>query len=183
VKPAQKLEKYYWRPGWRYRPIRQITDEAIRQLKEQSNAVSIIYELIDVVGVKVAREIYRKVFESFDEIKIEQNIEQLFCDEGRREYPRSKIEVPDHLLLWIILREGFGGRKRGRRKGYLQRRHEAFAIQDFKELVRKLHEVCGLSVGEAKAQAAEEISKLSTISVERLLEGRFQRRRAPRKKK
>jgi hypothetical protein len=181
VKPGQKLARDYWRPGWRYRPIRHLTNEAIRQLKEEPNAVSIIYELIDVVGVEIAREIYRKVFEPFSEIKIEQTIERLFCDEGRREHPRRKIEVSDHLLLWFILREGFGGRKRGRHKGYLQRRHEYFAIKEFKERVRELHKD-GWLVGKAKAQAAEEISKSSTISVERLLEGRFHRRRASRKK-
>jgi hypothetical protein len=163
VTPAQKPERY-WGPGWRYRPIRQITNEAIRQLKEEPNAVSIIYELIDAQGVEVAREIYCNVFEPFDEVEIEQTIEQLFCDEGRREYPRSKIEVPDHLLLWIILRRGFGGRKQGRRKGYLQRRHEAFAIKEFKERARILHEVHGWSVGKAKAQAAKEISESTTIA-------------------
>jgi len=190
VKPGQKPEKdwwrrYYWRGGWEDRLAKghQITDEAIRQLKKEPNAESIIYDLIEAVGVEVAREIYCKVFEPVDAVKIEQTIEQLYCDERRCEFPRSKIEVPERLLLWIFLREGFGGRKRGRHKGHLQRRHEYFAIEEFKERARELHKGHGLSVREAKEQAAEEISKSSTISVASLLEGRFYRRRAPRKKK
>jgi hypothetical protein len=190
VKPTQKPERYdwrrdYWRSGWRHRLAsgHQITDEAIRQLKEQPNAASIIYELIEAVGVEVAREIYCKVFEPVEAVKIEQTIERLFYEASFGEYPRSKVEVPDHLLLWMILRKGFGGRKRGTRKGHLQRRHEYFAIKEFKERARELHEVHGLPVGKAKARAAEEISKSSTISVARLLEGRFYRRRAPKKKK
>jgi hypothetical protein len=49
------------------------------------------------------REIYRKVFETFNGVEIERTIERLFFEAIFGEYPRSKVEVPDHLLLWIIL--------------------------------------------------------------------------------
>ena len=76
---AQKPEGH-WRAGWRHRLRGSITDKAIQELKEEPNAASIIYEILKDHGVDIARKIYRKVYEPFNKIDIEQKIERLFFE-------------------------------------------------------------------------------------------------------
>jgi len=59
LKQGQKPERY-WLAGWQHRLRGQISDEAIRQLKQEPNAASIIYELVEELGVEVARETLRR---------------------------------------------------------------------------------------------------------------------------
>jgi hypothetical protein len=93
---------------------------------------------------------------------------------------RLEIRLPAELVVGLILREGFAGRPRAM-KSYAQFRADAFAIESFRKRKREL--MSGpkkLTAREAENIAAEEVSKMTTLSKKTLIEGRPNRRRRRR---
>jgi hypothetical protein len=161
-----------------------------------------IYDLIEERGLTEARLAYAKRYGRPCIAKeIDAKIDELFRDWAGGYFDENDIqgfdrtiEVPPHLLLGLLLREG-SGRNRGRLPGSIEQRHARYrkadrAYQEFKKLRAALKNkliAAGkekrFAAAEAHQQALTAVSKSSGLSENAILRpDRMMRRKTPNKR-
>jgi hypothetical protein len=184
-------------PGWRYRlRIRQsgigyrggrVEDKVIGRLVREKDFHQLIEYIFFLANedhdLAEARVVYRAAFGvRFDDKIIDKEIERQFVDDTISE-SRSNVKLPAKLVLALILREGFAGRKRGKSKSPEQVRTDSILMRRRKKLIDELRQSKNLSFADAAGRAAEVLSKQSRHSISAIREGRLDRPRRPRQKR
>jgi len=106
-------------------------------------------------GLKGARLAYREAYGvPHTDKSIDEEIEQCYSEAVGGECPHSKVEVPHYLILALILREGFAGRKRGSHKPLGRWIADARAKYRYKLLRKK-----GLSAEQAAERTSDTRSR------------------------
>ena len=133
------------------------------------------YDILTVADERLgeARRLYREQYGFLpNDKRIDLEIEERFAQADSAEPPKAYVELPHHIVLALMLREGFAGRGKGKKK-----RSPVLGITVLKARKRKADMMSkGQKAGVAEKKAAEEaVQQLKRRGYRWLTGARFRR--------